>query len=413
MCGTRGVNRELPAPFSQTTATINRQSYLSKAIVRYLNYLGCPTQLFNAGNVRRDMNLAGKDASFFDGNNAEAKALRERMAMMCLDQCLHYVVAHGPSGCRVAILDATNTTRERRRHVLERCRQEAESIRVLYLESLADDAELLEQNYRMKLSNGDYQGQDPQQALADFRDRVAKYEAVYEPITDAEATEHDFSYIQLYNAGQKMISRGVEGFVMRKIQRLMGSVHLRARTMWIVLTAETEYCQRGILGGDPYLSDEGMEYSQAVADLIHERQQCVSKEDLKEGHKELPITIYTGTRKAYLSVAQHVMTGVQAETVLLTLGYANDICAGLMDSRSACEREAQFPRECEARRADKLNYRYPGVGGESYVDVVARVNELTCLLEQSRGNSVVICDHAVYRCIKGYFLGYLIHEIPT
>ena len=214
------------------------KSYLSKAIVRYMNFLGCPTQLFHAGNVRREMNLAGTDANFFDTNNEQGKALREKMAMMCLDQCLAYVSDHGATGCRVAILDATNTTRERRKNVLQKCLQHAKdkdpSLRLMYLESLADDVQLLEQNYRMKLSNGDYQDKDPEQALADFRQRVAKYEAVYEPISDEEATQNQFRYIQLYNAGQKMITRGMEGFVMRKIQRLMGSVHLRARTIWCV-----------------------------------------------------------------------------------------------------------------------------------------------------------------------------------
>lgn len=78
------------------------KSYLSKAIVRYLNFLGCPTQLFNAGNVRRDMQLAGTDANFFDTANSDAVALREKMAMLCLDQCLSYVSA-GPVGCRVAM----------------------------------------------------------------------------------------------------------------------------------------------------------------------------------------------------------------------------------------------------------------------------------------------------------------------
>ena len=30
------------------------KSYISKAIVRYLTFLGCPVKLFNAGNKRRD-----------------------------------------------------------------------------------------------------------------------------------------------------------------------------------------------------------------------------------------------------------------------------------------------------------------------------------------------------------------------
>ena len=45
------------------------KSYISKAIVRYLNFLGCPARLFNAGNKRRQEGAAGVQANFFDANN--------------------------------------------------------------------------------------------------------------------------------------------------------------------------------------------------------------------------------------------------------------------------------------------------------------------------------------------------------
>lgn len=316
-------------------------------------------------------------------------------------------------------MDATNTTRDRRLKVLERCRQHAEtvdpSVTVLYLESIADDPELLEQNYRMKLRNLDYADKDPEQALQDFRERVKNYEAVYEPVVDEEANGHkDFRYMKLYNAGQKLISYGVEGFVLRKIQRLIGSVHLWPRSIWIVLTAQTENCRKGILGGDSDISPQGKVYARGVAQLIREREECVWKEDCIKHDKDepLPITLYTGTRRAYKSLAQTILAETAGKSYLLTLGYANEICAGDLDSNSQPELEFQHPEEMAARRRDKLNYRYPGVGGESYVDLVGRVNEVTHLLEQSRGNSVVVCDRAVYRCIKGYFLGNSIQEIP-
>jgi hypothetical protein len=44
--------------------------------------------------------------------------------------------------------------------------------------------------------------QDPEAALADFLQRVANYEKVYEPIT-----EDDLSYIKLYNVGEKVRGR--------------------------------------------------------------------------------------------------------------------------------------------------------------------------------------------------------------
>ena len=33
----------------------------------------------------------------------------------------------------------------------------------------------------------------------------------------------------------------------------------------------------------------------------------------------------------------------------------------------------RFPQEHINRNADKLRYRYPGVGGESYLDVIERI----------------------------------------
>jgi 6-phosphofructo-2-kinase len=35
--------------------------------------------------------------------------------------------------------------------------------------------------------------------------------------------------------------------------------------------------------------------------------------------------------------------------------------------------KAKYPTEYAAWSKDKLNYRYPGVGGESYMDVIERI----------------------------------------
>jgi len=72
----------------------------------------------------------------------------------------------------------------------------------------------------------------------------------------------------------------------------------------------------------------------------------------------------------------------------------------------------KFPKEVAARKADKLNYRYPGTSGESYQDLISRCGELVCMLEQSRGNSLVICDRAIFRVVSAYFCGQTIDEIP-
>jgi broad specificity phosphatase PhoE len=114
------------------------------------------------------------------------------------------------------------------------------------------------------------------------------------------------------------------------------------------------------------------------------------------------------------------------------------------------------PEQYTARMDDKLNYRYPGVGGESCTrhtqgsqpprtsrqgprqawqgprqvgltcysrvraaasawtdaDLVLRVQESILALEQRRGNSVIVCDRAVGRVLLGYFQGTQPDRLP-
>ena len=105
--------------------------------------------------------------------------------MACLDTLLEWMCQNTrQGGCCCGVLDATNTTVARRAAIIAKCAEYRNArdkrLKVVFVESLTDDPELLEANYRMKLDNEDYAGRDPQQALADFRERVAAYEAVCE-----------------------------------------------------------------------------------------------------------------------------------------------------------------------------------------------------------------------------------------
>ncbi len=89
-------------------------------------------------------------ASFFDPNNEEAAHIRDEIAMATLDELLDYILDQGGS---VGIFDATNSTLERRKLVMERIRERAgPELGVLFLESLCVDEQLLESNMRLKLS---------------------------------------------------------------------------------------------------------------------------------------------------------------------------------------------------------------------------------------------------------------------
>lgn len=372
--------------------------------------------------------MAGTDAAFFDASNKDAKNIREMLAMECLEAAIQWVQDPSRCGCSIGILDATNTTAERRKKVIDRISEVAESdpcVKLVFVESITDDAAILENNFRMKLSNKDYADSDAEAALLDFRKRVEAYEAVYETISE-DADGNSTRYIKLINAGEKLITKNIEGFLLRRVQRLLGSVHLYPRTIWIALVGENENDLKGVLGGDPCLSEAGLEYAEGLRDLISEREKECQTTYGEPGVGK--VVIYTGTSQKYLrtgeilcekkkgrrALAQSVMgfSFYIPERQVLNLGTMNDINAGQLDSLSEQEREVRYPEEIQARKLDKLNYRYPGTGGESYQDLISRCGEVVCMLEQSRGNSLVVCDRAVFRVVAAYFLGKTIEEIP-
>ena len=85
----------------------------------------------------------------------------------------------------MAIYDATNTTRARRAMVRARC--ERAGFQVLFIEIHCDDPHVIEANIREHQAVvARLRDVDPDEAVADFRARIAHYQRVYEPLDDDE-----------------------------------------------------------------------------------------------------------------------------------------------------------------------------------------------------------------------------------
>lgn len=88
----------------------------------------------------------------------------------------------------------------------------------------------------------------------------------------------------------------------------------------------------------------------------------------------------------------------------------SEIEAGTCDGYTYKEIEENFPDEFLKRQEDKLCYRYPG--GESYKDVIQRLEPVIFELERSRLPVIVVGHRAVLRCLYGYFNGTPEEDIP-
>jgi predicted kinase len=208
------------------------KSYLSAKIVGYFNWLGIPSKVFNAGRKRRSQEDASKSgrADFFVKDNSIAVSKRDLIALETLTDALTWLERENGT---IAVFDATNTTRERRRLILTHIASHelSSSPQVVFIESICNDSAVLHNNLLQKvLHSPDFAGMAVDLALADLKERICAYEAVYETVEDDEG----LSYIKVIDLANKMVCCRVwDSIPLRTVQLLM-SCHLGTRPVYLV-----------------------------------------------------------------------------------------------------------------------------------------------------------------------------------
>lgn len=135
------------------------------------------------------------------------------------------------SGGVVGILDATNSTKERRKWVIDTCT--AHSIEVLFVESKCDDESMIMANIRdVKTTSPDYRGQDPETAALDFRNRIRNYEKIYRSL-DVDGDEDDYTYLKIMDVGKQVIINRIQDYLQSRIVYYLMNLHIRPRSVWL------------------------------------------------------------------------------------------------------------------------------------------------------------------------------------
>lgn len=357
------------------------KTYMAQKLARYLSWQGYRARVFNVGSYRRQRLGAGQEATFFDPANPEGVAARKDMAMAALEDVFQWL----DDGGQIAIYDATNSTHSRRSRV--RTAVEERGISVLFVESVCDDTELIEANIRQtKLSSPDYEGVPHEQAVSDFRARIAMYERAYEPIE-----EEDLSWVKIVDVGRQMVANRVQGYLQSRLAFFLMNLHIAPRPIYLSRHGQSQYNTTGRLGGDPPLSDLGSAYAAALGDYLPQQ------------ISERP--------KVWCSTLQRaVITASALPWPVLSLRELDEIDAGVCDGWTYAEVHSRLPEEFAARAADKLRYRYPR--GESYQDVIRRLNSVTIEIERSRRPVVVVAHQAVLRALYAYLVGHSQQDCP-
>jgi broad specificity phosphatase PhoE len=348
------------------------KTYIGRKIARYLSWLGYSTRVFNIGEYRRERLGTHLRQDWFDATHAEGSAARSEMAQAALADLLAFLKGGGDVG----IYDATNATRARRDEVAERCT--SKGCQVVFVESICEDPTLIEANIReTKLRSPDYAGVDPEEAARDFRARIDHCARVYEPIQD-----DPLSYIKLIDFGRLMVVHRIHGHVPGKIVSFLMNLHLVRRPVWLTRHGESEFNREGRIGGDPDLTADGDKYARVLAYFVREK-------------SVTPPVIWCSTLRRAVQTTRHMPLRALQWRAL------DEIDAGTCDGMTYDQIEAQLPKEYADRAADKLNYRYPR--GESYADVIQRLEPVIIETERQTSPVLIVAHLAVLRALYAYF----------
>lgn len=349
------------------------KTFIARKVARYLSWLGHRTRVFNVGAYRRERIGAHQHHTFFAADNEPAGAARLAVALAALDDMLAWLEAGG----EVGIYDATNTTPERRARVRERCR--AAGHEVVFLESICDDPAILESNIRLtKARSPDYAGVGEEDAVRDFRLRIQHYAGVY-----TEVGEHEGSFIKIIDAGRKLVAHRIVGYLPARLVHLLVNFHLEPRAIFLTRHGESEFNVHGRIGGDAPLTERGRSYADALASYVRERR----------GPK---LVVWTSTLRRTIETAEPLGMPFSRLRAL------DEIDAGVCDGMTYDEVARAMPAEYAARKADKFRYRYPR--GESYEDVIQRLEPVIFELERERSPVLVIGHQAVLRALYAYLM---------
>lgn len=361
-------------------------------LARHLTWMGYQSQVFNTGEYRRK--LVGSDVNhdFWDPFNEESFQIRTDLSRKCLEDSISALESNS---CDCVIFDATNVTRKRRQMLVDEVHKRSKC-EMMFIESVCDDPELLATSINeMKLNSADYAGKTMEEAAQDYNNRINHYQSLYQPL---EADLEGAPFIKIIDVGRQIFCNQVYGYLQSRIMFLMANLQLKPRPIWLSRHGESMYNTQKRIGGDAPLSPLGIQYAQQLDRFI----------DAYYPTPDTELAVWTSTM---------LRTGMTVERIaargrsIVKWKQLDEIDAGICDGMTYEQVAEEMPDEYLARKHNKLHYRYPR--GESYQDVIHRLEPVITELMRMDQPVLIVAHQAILRVLYAYLTNKSPHECPT
>ena len=359
------------------------KSTLARRIKECLVEEGIQAAIFNNGDLRRSMlGAESTEAEFYNPENTFGLLARENIARRNMELAKDYLAGNG----EVAIMDATNASRSRRRQIEEYFAE----FPTLFLECANEDPLLLDACIQRKAQLPEYAGYSREDAVKSFLSRIRYYENIYSPVgeerywmrvdavTNRVIAEQSCDHSPYYPA----------------IRDSVASPWVRC--LYLARHGQSVFNLEGRIGGDPALTPRGLSQAKSLARHLQ--------------GKDLPF-VCTSTRRRSLQFAAPLLAE-RPDTTTLSMPEFDEIFAGECEGMRYEDIRRDRPEVARARSADKYGYAYPR--GESYADLNERVRRgLAQALFLARDDPLLIVGHqAINRTVLSLFLRQRDEDVP-
>ena len=277
---------------------------------------------------------------------------------------------------------------------------------------------------RLKLRGPDYKDKDPESSYEDFKKRVAAYESAYIPIGKHEE-DNNMEYIKMIDVGRKLVQFRVNGFLSTSIANYLSTFNLSPRQIWITRHGKSKDNCAGKIGGNSDLTTEGIDYGTALYNFVSTKRTEWEADQQKRALEPIPVPQRPGDHtppypdllgdlnsKNFCVWTSMLKRSVQTAHAfdddedfdVKNWEMLNELNAGDFEGLTYKEIEFKFPEEYAKRAHDKLKYIYPGVGGEGYLQVIARLRDMVRELERIKDHVLIIGHRSVCRVLMAYFM---------
>lgn len=254
----------------------------------------------------------------------------------------------------------------------------------MWIELICEEEEIIENNIRQaKIKNQDFEHFNEEEATKTFKEKLKLLSPHYETLVDNEY--EDISYVKIINVGKEVEIHNIDGYLQAKILQYLMNLHIYPKPIYFARTGETHYHLENRIGGDSDLTEKGKKYCQILSDFFQNEAKTNEFKFCLEKPKILTNTLLRG-----IKTAGAIDIGVKP----IALKILDEISMGLFDGMNYQEIKEKYPEEFSQRQENKLDYRFPR--GESYLDLIHRIEPLIFEIERSRGPIIVVILKAFF-----------------